>query len=104
MLKKLFCFFTPTKPQGVELTREELVQHIAAYPEGLPRFFAVMSSLNPARGEKVQPCSVTQRRYRLHENYKVELKPLDEAFESRVLYIGDLLTLIRQGEIRLARP
>jgi hypothetical protein len=101
MLKKLISFFTASKRTECGVSQEELVRHIEQYPDGIPRFMAAMRSSGPIPEESVVVCSVTQKRYRLADNYKVELQAVDDGFENRALYIYDLLTLIRQGQIRL---
>lgn len=49
--------------------------------------------------EEVAEYVVDESRYKLSENYKIGLKPIDEGFEPHNFYLLDLVAMIRQGTV-----
>lgn len=61
-------------------------------------FFAYTSTSDP---EEMKLCRIVEERYKLSENYKVELKAEDTNFGKQSFYVMDLNSLLRQGQIRV---
>lgn len=57
----------------------------------------------PDAREELVACTVSQRRYRMQENYKIELVPTQKGFESQRYYLSDFAQMVRAGRIRLLK-
>ena len=62
------------------------------------RLFCYSSSSDPAVSV---PCTVEQVRYRLADNYKIELVPTVPGFGRQSYYLCDLAQLLRSGEFHV---
>ena len=57
---------------------------------------------------KIMPCMITERQYKLSENYKLEFKVLDEAYtgdtiQHRSFYICDFISILKQENYKVIR-
>jgi len=46
------------------------------------------------------PYIIDEHRYKLKDNYKIELKSIYDGFERHIFYISDLESIIRNGDIK----
>jgi len=66
-------------------------------------FISYTSSMDP---EFVIPCKIKENFYKVKENYKVELVPIEEyreTFGKKTFYVSDLKNLIKNNIIKMYR-
>jgi len=74
-------------------------------------FFVPMKPLNKVFGlisytlsndvEIMVPAMIDEKRYKVSDNYKIELKSIHENFGSESFYMSDLIKLLEQGSIKM---
>jgi len=63
--------------------------------------FGIFGYTSSSDAEVLQICRITEDRYKLEENYKIQLKSEDKRFGKEAFYISDLNSLVKQGSIRV---
>jgi len=75
-------------------------------------FFVPMKPLNKVFGlnfsykssndvEIMVPAMIDEKRYKVSDNYKIELKSIHENFGSESFYMSDLIKLLEQGSVKM---
>jgi hypothetical protein len=47
------------------------------------------------------PCKIVEKRYKIEDNYKIEVESIIKGFGRKTYYQSDLLSLIKSGHVRL---